>query len=118
MAGQRRKPSRSPSVQLAYTSTDKEEPALSPKAIRQLETAHVKWLKASDFAEAQACDSSVCFGVVHEIKRFLGGLGFSLTCNRSRCTWTFDPHRGGWIRVCSVDCSDGKFRLLGSAIAE
>lgn len=118
MAEQSRKPSRTPSVQLTYTWTGKEEPALSPDAIRRLEDGLVKWLKGSDFAELRQCDASACVGVVDEIRRFLGGLGFNLTCQHSKCTWTFDRESGGWVRMCSVDCSDGMFRLMGSATAD
>ncbi len=118
MEGHQKKPSRSPSVQLTYTFRDKQQPALSPKAIHELESTLVKWLRNSDFAVAQGCDPSLCNGAVHEIKGFLAGLGFNLTCKRSTCTWTFDRGRGAWVRMCSVDCSDGKFRLLGSITEE
>jgi hypothetical protein len=109
---------RTPSVRLTHTWTGTEEPPLSPKAIRQLEDGLVKWLKDSDFAELAQCDASVCVGVVHEIKRFLGQFGFDLTCEHSKCTWVFDRDKGGWIRMCSVDCAEGGYRLMGSATAD
>jgi len=82
------------------------KPSVSAAKVRKLLT-EIQALGADNgVAEAQACTTESCGGVVKGVKGIAAELGVTLTC-RYTCIW-FYSQLGGWQKECYFKCNDGK----------
>jgi hypothetical protein len=119
MAAQRKSSESSPVIELMFSSTGKEKPALTPKILEEFRTGLIDWIeenKDTTTAAARKCSAAYCGQVNEGIKGLGARFDYALSCKGGqRCYWAYDSFSRTWKRYCVIDCSGGGLTVKGSA---
>ena len=109
-----RKKSRSATLQIEFSSSAPEEPAISPKAVRQLEAGFLKFLKSGQIVAPAKCSTAFCKSVTDGLEAIAHKFGLTdMKCKATSCNWYLVDKK--WQRLCTYDCSSSKLTASGRA---